>query len=219
MTAISIATVLYNTRTDLVNRLVQNIYNVMEKFDQVDYYLINNSPENENLSEYLKKYDQSSKVTVIPAETNRGFGAGNNLVLKYLRSDYHFVVNPDVIIKDSEQIELMVNFMNNHPECGLLSPLMKFPNGEVQHLFKKRATVFDMALRFVRIPGFEKRRQQFVNLPDGYTSIHEAENVSGSFGSMIFGVDGELHRRHFCIKKRHITSVLQSSRRNQLKAR
>ncbi len=35
---------------------------------------------------------------------------------------------------------------------------------------------------------------------------------------MIFGVDGELHRRHFCIKKRHITSVLQSSRRKPIES-
>ena len=35
---------------------------------------------------------------------------------------------------------------------------------------------------------------------------------------MIFGVDGEIHRHHFCIKKRHTTSVLQSSRRKPIES-
>jgi len=181
MTAISITTVLYNNQVEAVQKLVKNILMATKGFEQVDYYLVNNSIDNKVLTNYLNGLDRKHSVHVITPSENKGFGAGNNLVIPILRSDYHLLVNPDVFVKSSNEIINMVHFMDTHKEYGLLSPLIKFPNGEVQHLLKRESTVLDMVLRFTGLPFFSKRKERFVNLPDGYRSLHEASNVPGSF--------------------------------------
>ena len=39
-------------------------------------------------------------VRVIRKETNVGFGAGHNTVLPELASDYHFILNPDILLRE-----------------------------------------------------------------------------------------------------------------------
>lgn len=146
----------------------------------MNIFLINNSPDNEKINCLFEKYKNDEKVQTLISK-NAGFGAGNNLALNLIHSDYHFVINPDIVIKDSNQIDKMINFMELHKEYGMLSPLIKFPDGSLQKLLKHKPTVLDMGLRFLNLPGFEKRREWFVNFPDGYNSVHDAENVSGAF--------------------------------------
>ena len=181
MTSVSAATVLYNNDVDQVIRLVRNISDVMGCFESFRFYLINNSPENDELTALLSTYSQNPNICVLTLAKNKGFGAGNNAIINQISSDYHFVINPDVLIDSSQQIRRMVDFMNINKEYGMLAPLIKFPNGQVQHLLKQEPSVFDMALRFLGLPFFNKRKQWFINLPDGYSYIHRAVNVPGSF--------------------------------------
>lgn len=181
MTSLSISIVLYNNKESTVDKIIENLSNVTRNINQVDLFLINNSPDNDEMNSFLQKYSESGWVHVLLPKVNKGFGSGNNMVLPYLTSDYHLVMNPDIFIKDETQISLMIDYMEKHINVGLLAPLIKFPNGEVQHLLKRKSTLLDMAIRFVELPGTKKRREWFVNLPGGYTHTHEAENVPGSF--------------------------------------
>ena len=181
MPSLSIATVLYNNTNNDVIKIINNISEVTENFDKVDLFLINNSPQNVELEKFLDSYVESKWIHVLVPLENNGFGAGNNMVLPYLISDYHLVMNPDIIISDSKELPKMVEYMEKNPMYGMLSPLIKFPNGEVQHLLKRKSSVWDMAIRFIPIPGTNKRKAWFVNLPDGYSYEHQAENVPGSF--------------------------------------
>lgn len=180
MVKLSATTVIYNNTNEQITKIVSNLVNVMSEVGEFNLYLVNNSPDNLRLASFLKAYDNNTMVHVVTLPKNVGFGKGNNSVLKLLDSDYHFLVNPDVYV-ERNQIEKMVSFMNNNKKYGMLSPLIKFPNDEVQHLLKRESTVFDMALRFINPPIFKKRKKWFVSLPDGYGSIHSAENVPGSF--------------------------------------
>ncbi|MCW3779562.1 glycosyltransferase [Levilactobacillus namurensis] len=179
MVSVSVTTVLYNNSNDQIEKFVLNMLSVMRDFD-CKIYLVNNSSENDRLRKFLKKY-KDNRICVINSSKNGGVAYGNNAVLSNLKSDYHFVVNPDVYVSDDVQIKKMINYMESNPQYGLLSPLIKFPSGKIQHLLKKEATIADMALRFIGLPIFKKRKARFVNLPDGYSSIHDAENVPGSF--------------------------------------
>jgi len=181
MASLSISIVLYNNEEKTVDGIVNNLSEVTGRCNQVDLYLINNSPTNEEMNNYLEKYKNVNWIHVIIPKENKGFGTGNNLVLQFLKSDYHLVMNPDIFIKDTDQLNTMIGYLEGHKTVGLLSPLIKFPNGEVQHLLKRKSTVLDMLIRFVNLPGTKKRKEWFVNLPNGYNYIHKAENVPGSF--------------------------------------
>ncbi|WP_239645842.1 glycosyltransferase [Oenococcus oeni] len=182
---ISMAVVLYDNSTELIDNLISNLFSATSSFINVHLFLINNSPQNSALSVFLRNKEKIDiRIKVIEPKHNLGFGSGNNLVIPFLTSDYHFIINPDVIIADNLQIPKITNYLDHNLEVGLLSPLIKFPDGQVQHLLKKDPTVFDMFLRFLGIPIFKTRQKQFVNLPDGYDHVHYAENVPGSF--MVF---------------------------------
>jgi GT2 family glycosyltransferase len=180
MVKVSISVVLYNNSEEQINKLINNLKEVTSDFTNVDIYLVDNSPDNQELKLFLNKINMSKSIHIFFSK-NKGFGAGHNKVLNSLNSDYHFVVNPDVFVENSAQINKMIEFMEDHKEYGLLSPLIKFPDGRLQKLVKHQPTILDMGLRFINVPGFDKRREWFVNFPDGYREIHDAENISGSF--------------------------------------
>ncbi|MGJ3874885.1 glycosyltransferase family 2 protein [Lactiplantibacillus plantarum] len=100
MPSVSISIVLYNNTVKTVNNLVRNIEKSTNDLSDVKLYLVNNSPENESLTTYLRTFESTGWIKTIVPETNGGFGSGNNLVLPYLHSDYHIVMNPDIMMVD-----------------------------------------------------------------------------------------------------------------------
>ena len=53
-----------------------------------------------------------------------------------LDSDYHVIINPDIIVKD-DVISILGDYMEQHPDIGMLSPEIRFPDGRLQILGKK----------------------------------------------------------------------------------
>ncbi len=173
---------LYNNNIKEIDDLLSNLFETMSDAEDVHVYLINNSVSNIKLAKHLTLLQQkNSNISVITPDHNLGFGAGHNMVLSFLYSDYHFIINPDITIPCEEEIAKMVEFMEEHPNYGMLAPLIKYPNGKIQHLLKRESNILDMFLRFTKLPILKKRQANFVNLPDGYTYTHNAVNVPGSF--------------------------------------
>ena len=79
-------------------------------------------------------------VNVIRLKRNAGFGAGHNAVLPFLDSDYHVVINPDIIL-ESDVIGELSAYAEEHENVGLLSPRIVFPDGTEQLLGKKNPTI------------------------------------------------------------------------------
>lgn len=73
-----------------------------------------------------------SQVTVVEAEENRGFAAGNNIGIKKAQGRYILILNPDVAV-DSGALEKLVSFMDRSPRVGIAGPKLINPNGTIQH--------------------------------------------------------------------------------------
>jgi GT2 family glycosyltransferase len=95
---------------------------------------------------------------------NIGYGAAHNLALLASGSDYHLVLNPDVIL-DRFALANALRFMQAHPDVGLLSPSARGPDGKPQALAQRYPSVADLALR-----GFAPRpvRSRFRHRLDRY---------------------------------------------------
>ena len=60
-------------------------------------------------------------------------GAGNNLGLKHVKTDYAFILNPDVILKE-DTIEEIINGSKKIDSFAILAPLSvdtKYPNFKI----------------------------------------------------------------------------------------
>lgn len=65
-------------------------------------------------------FKDDSRVTYVYNETNRGFGAGNNLGVKYASGKYIFLLNSDTLLQNNA-IKMLFDFSERHQKpcvCG-----------------------------------------------------------------------------------------------------
>ena len=87
--------------------------------------------ENSGNKEFANKIDDQYKnVKCILTPKNLGMGAGNNLELKHINTDYVFILNPDVILKKNTVEEIIIA-SKKIDNFGLIAPIsdnLKYPN-------------------------------------------------------------------------------------------
>ena len=124
--------------------------------------------------------DEFSALSVIFSDRNLGFGAGHNLVLDRIDSDFHAFVNPDIILKSDILAEL-TGFMRANPEVGLCTPAIRYEDGAPQCLPKR-----DPKLKYLianRLPGkrWEPLRRHYKMLDEDLSDLTDIEFASGCF--------------------------------------
>lgn len=86
------------------------------------------------------------RYDLISGHGNVGYGQGHNKAIARSQADYHLILNPDVLIAD-DAIPNAIEFMESHPEVGLLAPAVLTEHGQLHHLCKGHPTVLALALR------------------------------------------------------------------------
>ncbi len=71
-------------------------------------------------------------VILIENPRNSGFSAGNNLGYARSSGEYVLFLNPDTLV-ESGALDVMLDWMQAHPEVGAIGPRMTYPDGELQH--------------------------------------------------------------------------------------
>ncbi|MGV1867593.1 MULTISPECIES: glycosyltransferase [unclassified Rhizobium] len=145
--------------------------------------LVDNSPINE-VSGWLAREMPALAVKVIAGHGNIGYGRANNLAMAYC-GDYHLVLNPDVEM-DRAALKTALQFMNDHPSCGLLSPAAMSLDGSRQFLCKRYPSLFDLFLRGFAPQSLKtlfRRRLDLYEMRDkiGTDVIWDPPIVSGCF--------------------------------------
>jgi len=89
--------------------------------------------ENSNNIEFKKKLEAKySKINVI-AQENTGMGSANNKGIKLCKTDYAFVINPDVKFYENTMSEL-INLSSKYNDYSILAPISddtKYPNYKI----------------------------------------------------------------------------------------
>lgn len=77
----------------------------------------------DNTVEYIKA--NYSQVHLFPQTENLGFGAANNLGIRYALeqgADFVYLLNEDAWI-EKNTLEILINVMQKNPDYGVISPL------------------------------------------------------------------------------------------------
>jgi N-acetylglucosaminyl-diphospho-decaprenol L-rhamnosyltransferase len=93
-------------------------------------------------------------VTLMPLERNGGYAFGNNAVLRQalVSTDpppYYLLLNPDTIVRPGA-IQVLVDFLEHHPEIGIVGSRLEDPDGTPQisaFRFPSLWTELDFGLR------------------------------------------------------------------------
>lgn len=100
-------------------KLLEHIKN----FKSLDYVVVVDNCSTDDSWEQLLCY-QSKKIHLVKSEKNGGYGAGNNLGVRYSRekldADYVLIANPDVIFEE-DCVRRMVSTFNEYSDVAVVS--------------------------------------------------------------------------------------------------
>lgn len=172
--------VLYNTDRAMLKKAIDSFLNTQLTADK-RLYLIDNSP-NDQLSDMVA-YHQD--IIYIANPSNPGFGAAHNIGIQKAieaEADYHFVINPDISVNE-DVILPMIEYMNQHPEIGMMMPAILNSDGTKQFLPKLLPSPYSVFMRKFKRPKsiYEKfiNRYELRDVADD--KIYSCPILSGCF--------------------------------------
>ena len=161
-------------------------YQALERIVIVDNASTDDSWE--RLQELKDRYDH---VDLLCAEKNGGYGAGNNLGVRYAvennGADYVLIANPDV--KFSETcVKRLAGILGRHPELAVATALMEDQTfGEMKNGWKVHGFWGEL---LAMGPISRRLFKKWLNYPEKYFEGKKAVYVDAVHGSMLM-VDGK----------------------------
>ena len=112
--------------------------------------IVDNSNDEKFKENLEKKY---SNITCILSPRNLGMGAGNNLGLRNVKTDFAIILNPDVVLQE-DTIEEIINSSKKIDSYSILAPLSineKYPNYKV---YKEHLVNIENPFKVKSVDGF-----------------------------------------------------------------
>lgn len=190
---LSISIVVYKKYDDVL-LAVDSIERYTDRSLSKHIYIIDNScysKDNSYKLEFLKAIERYSDVEYVDTGKNLGFGKGHNYVLPRLNSDYHAIVNPDIVLC-SDAFSSLVDFLKDNDDVGMTAPILMDENNRVQRVYRRDLTVCDLITRYFYLPIFKKRIDYHTMTDVDKTKDFECPFIQGSFLVLKTGLFKEL---------------------------
>lgn len=85
----------------------------------------------EQIEKAINENNWKQWVQIVPSNVNGGFSAGNNIGIGTLKADAHLLLNSDTVVRP-EAIKSLLEAMQAHPQAGLISPRLEWPDSMPQ---------------------------------------------------------------------------------------
>jgi len=177
---ISITIVAYRNYPDII-AAIKSINEFTDPQILKDIYVVDNSENEESPSRKAFKQTLSALGgTYIDSGANIGFGAGHNKVLSLLTSDYHAIVNPDILLYE-DSFSALIKFMEENKDVAVAFPKLVSAERKLLPVYRKDPTFSDMFIRRFVPFGFAKRRDAITYADADYEKPFEIDFGQGSF--------------------------------------
>ncbi len=127
---------------------------------------------------HLARYKE---VFYINPGRNIGFGRGHNIALtNSLKKGkrYHLLLNPDVSF-EPEVLEALIDFMEENPDVGLVTPKVCYPDGSLQYHCRLLPTPWHLFAR--RFLGKDRNDEVYELRFTGYSNVMDVPFVLACF--------------------------------------
>ncbi len=174
---ITIGIVSHHNRAEICT-LIDSIHQYTRGVSYRIYVVDNGVPTHDTAALLKETYPD---ITVL-CSLNRGFGHANNLLMPYMDSRYHAVVNPDITLS-SDIFTTLVQYMDQTPECAMVCPRVYNEDGVEQHLPKRHPTYRYLLLGRLsaRVKLFRKYREEYARVNDHFNGPTPIDFCSGCF--------------------------------------
>jgi GT2 family glycosyltransferase len=135
-------------------------------------YIVDNS-DDKNYSTEIEKlivkiWNNDYLLKFIILDKNKGYGNAHNVVMDTIDSDFHIIMNPDVLI-DINAISEAIKYMQNNSDVGLISPNAVNEDGNKLYLLKRYPPILTLFIRgfFPKTNrSWFKKRSQYYEMRD-----------------------------------------------------
>jgi N-acetylglucosaminyl-diphospho-decaprenol L-rhamnosyltransferase len=158
----------------------------------LEIWIINNDSTSDLTPVFARPWPE---IHFIQNDFNRGFAAAANLGFQHSRGDLVLLLNPDVLAQPGS-IETLIQTLRENPDCGVVLPQLKNPDGTLQYSCRHFYTFTTLIMR--RAPfkqWFPDHRSVRRHLMADWDHGHLAEVDWGLGAAMMVrrtAVDGDL---------------------------
>ena len=124
---LSVIIVNWNVR-DLLQRALASVYASWDDKPGLEIIVVDNASHDDSVAMLHADFPD---VHVIANTENRGFPGGNNQGLAAATGDFLLLLNPDTEIV-ADALPRMVEYLQAHPDAGMVGPQLLNPDGSVQ---------------------------------------------------------------------------------------
>jgi GT2 family glycosyltransferase len=167
--------VLYKNNLEILKKTVDCF---LELNKPKKLFLVDNSPTNR-----LQKYFLHHDIEYVFVGKNLGFGSAHNKVIPSLKnnSDYHLVLNPDVVF--NPQVILNLIDALKASSAAMIAPSIFYPNGDFQSSVRRFPSPIELIARRTPLLKdlFKSKIKKGMYLDKDLTKPFYAEYVSGCF--------------------------------------
>jgi hypothetical protein len=120
---VSIVSINYNSLSDTLEFLESLTAITYTNYEVI---IVDNASKVNPKETIAKKYPNTE---IIVSSTNLGFAGGNNLGISRAKGEYILLLNNDTLLQP-HFLEPLVEFMESHPDAGMASPKVLYPDGK-----------------------------------------------------------------------------------------
>lgn len=179
---LSVSIVAYHNYDD-----IKKAVETMEKYTDVSLtkkiYIIDNGANNIETNEiknFIQFLSQYKDIEYIDSKSNLGFGKGHNQVLNAIDSNFHAIVNPDILFKEDTFFKI-ISYMNSRNDVGMVIPKIVDEDGNMQNVYRIEPQIFDMFIRFFCPKLFPKKMKKITLQDKDYSKEFQVPFGQGSF--------------------------------------
>ena len=157
----------------------ETVRSILSNTKGVDFtlYVVDNASKEDELEKLKNEFPE---IVAIQSQWNGGFGAGHNQVLHLLDSKYHAVINPDILF-DRDVLTELVEYMEQNPDIGLVTPQIRNEDGTDQQLGKRNPTVKALVGRHLFKKKLEREVRHYQMLDEDLTKPIDIQFSTGCF--------------------------------------
>lgn len=170
---LAIIIVNWNTR-DILEQCLHSVYS-SQTTKQFEVWVVDNGSSDGSELMIKEKFPQTRLITNID---NVGFAQANNQAIDNSIGDYVLLLNPDTVV-ENDVIEVLVDYLEEHPDVGAVGPRLLNPDGSLQELAYPEPT---LAREFWRMFHLDKIKN-YGEYPMGDWKLTKTRDVDVLMGA------------------------------------
>lgn len=124
---ITIIILSFNTK-ELTQRAVRSCLD--GKYQDVRVVVVDNNSSDGTVDSLAPLMKKDKRLFIVARDVNDGFAKGNNIALAQVKSEYCMLLNSDAHLDEKSDLGVLVSYMENHPDVGMVTPHVLLSNGK-----------------------------------------------------------------------------------------